>query len=121
MDVSSAYGNAEIGHILWGPRIVGTRVATEVFFLMADYVFGLGYRRYQWRCNARNGPSRRAAERFGYTYEGTFRKHMVVKGENRDTAWHSILDEEWPRHRAAYERWLQPDMFIYFGLAWSDL
>ncbi|MBS7538403.1 GNAT family N-acetyltransferase [Ancylobacter lacus] len=111
MDISTAYGSAEIGHILWGPRIAGTRVATEAFFLMADYVFGLGYRRYQWRCNARNSPSRRAAERFGYTHEGIFRQHMVVKGESRDTAWYSILDEEWPRHRAAYERWLRPDNF----------
>ncbi|MCB4767044.1 GNAT family N-acetyltransferase [Ancylobacter sp. Lp-2] len=111
MDISTAYGSAEIGHILWGPRIAGTRVATEAFFLMADYVFGLGYRRYQWRCNANNGPSRRAAERFGYTYEGVFRNHMVVKGESRDTAWYSIIDEEWPRYRAAYERWLQADNF----------
>ena len=111
MDISTAYGSAEIGNILWGPRIAGTRVATEAFFLLADYVFGLGYRRYQWRCNSRNEPSRRAAERFGYTYEGIFRNHMVVKGESRDTAWYSILDQEWPRLRVAYERWLLPENF----------
>ncbi len=111
MDISTAHGSAEIGHILWGPRIAGTRVATEAFFLLADYVFGLGYRRYQWRCNARNAPSRRAAERFGYTFEGIFRQHMVVKGESRDTAWYSILDHEWPSHRAAYGRWLDPANF----------
>lgn len=111
MDINAAQGSAEIGHILWGPRIAGTRIATEAFFLLADYTFGLGYRRYQWRCNAANQPSRRAAARFGYTFEGVFRQHMVVKGENRDTAWYSILDGEWPALRAAYLRWLAPDNF----------
>jgi RimJ/RimL family protein N-acetyltransferase len=111
MDISTVHGSAEIGHILWGPRIAGTRVATEAFFLLAEYVFGLGYRRYQWRCNARNLPSRRAAERFGYTFEGTFRQHLVIKGESRDSAWYSILDHEWPVRRAAFERWLAPENF----------
>lgn len=111
MDISTAHGSAEIGHILWGSQIAGTRVATEAFFLLADYVFGLGYRRYQWRCNTRNEPSSRAAERFGYTSEGVFRKHMVVKGESRDTAWYSILDQEWVHLRASYERWLRPENF----------
>jgi RimJ/RimL family protein N-acetyltransferase len=111
MDISTAHGSAEIGHILWGPRIAGTRVATEAFFLFADWTFGLGYRRYQWRCNARNEPSCRAALRFGYTFEGIFRQHMVVKGESRDTAWYSILGDEWPRHRTAFERWLAPENF----------
>jgi len=111
MDISTSFGSAEIGHILWGPRIAGTRVATEAFFLFANWVFGLGYRRFQWRCNARNEPSRRAALRFGYTFEGIFRQHMVVKGESRDTAWYSILDHEWPRHAAAFEEWLAPENF----------
>lgn len=111
MDVSTVHGSAEIGHILWGPRMAGTRVATEAFFLMADHVFALGYRRYQWRCNARNVPSRRAAERFGYTFEGVFRQHMVLKGASRDTAWYSILDHEWPAHRTAFARWLDPENF----------
>lgn len=115
MDINTAHGSAEIGHILWGPRIAGTRVATEAFFLFADYVFGLGYRRYQWRCNARNAPSRRAAERFGYTFEGIFRQNMVVKGENRDTAWFSIIDAEWPRLRAGYQAWLRPENFDAAG------
>ena len=111
MDINAAHGSAEVGHILWGPRIARSRVATEAFFLMADYAFGLGYRRWQWRCNAANAPSRRAAERFGYTFEGIFRQHMVVKGENRDTAWFSITDKEWPRLRAGYLAWLDPANF----------
>jgi RimJ/RimL family protein N-acetyltransferase len=111
MDINTDHGSAEIGHILWGPRIARSRVATEAFFLMADHAFGLGYRRWQWRCNARNMPSRRAAERFGYTFEGIFRQHMVVKGENRDTAWFSIIDVEWPRLKAGYEAWLRPENF----------
>lgn len=115
MDVSTAFGSAEIGHILWGPRIAGTRVASEAFFLMADWIFGLGYRRYQWRCNARNEPSRRAATRFGYILEGSFRQHMVVKDESRDTAWYSILDSEWPRHAEAFGRWLAPGNFDASG------
>lgn len=115
MDISTAHGSAEIGHILWGPRIAGTRVATEAFFLLADHVFDLGYRRYQWRCNARNGPSRRAAERFGYAFEGIFRQHLVLKGESRDTAWYSILDHEWPDRRTAFARWLDPENFDEAG------
>jgi RimJ/RimL family protein N-acetyltransferase len=115
MDINAAYGSAEIGHILWGPQIAGTRVATEAFFLFADYVFGLGYRRYQWRCNALNEPSRRAALRFGYSFEGIFRQHMVVKGESRDTAWYSILDHEWPALCAAFQSWLAPGNFDAAG------
>ncbi len=111
MDINTAHGGAEIGHILWGPRIARSRIATEAFFLFADHVFALGYRRYQWRCNALNEPSRRAALRFGYTFEGVFRNHMVIKGESRDTAWFSITDEEWPRLRAGYEAWLAPVNF----------
>lgn len=111
MDINTAYGSAEIGHILWGPTVAGSRVTTEAFFLQADFAFRLGYRRYQWRCNALNEPSRRAAQRFGYTFEGIFRQHMVVKGQNRDTAWFSIIDSEWPRLKAGYEQWLRPENF----------
>lgn len=111
MDISTTYGSAEIGHILWGPKIAGSRITTEAFFLQANFAFGLGYRRYQWRCNALNEPSRKAAQRFGYTFEGIFRQHMVVKDQNRDTAWFSIIDSEWPRLKAGYEKWLHPSNF----------
>lgn len=111
MDINTANGSAEIGYILWGPRIARSRITTEAFFLLADLAFSLGYRRWQWRCNANNTPSRKAAERFGYQFEGIFRNHMVVKGVNRDTAWYSITDEEWKTLRLAYEAWLAPSNF----------
>lgn len=112
MDIVPANGTAEIGHILWGPRIARSRITTEAFFLLADYTLTtLRYRRWQWRCNARNEPSRRAAQRFGFTFEGIFRNHMVVKGENRDTAWYSITDTEWPPIRARFQSWLAPENF----------
>jgi RimJ/RimL family protein N-acetyltransferase len=116
MDIAPAHGTAEIGHILWGPKIARTPVATEAFFLLADHMMTtLAYRRWQWRCNAANAPSRRAAERFGFTYEGTFRNHMVVKGENRNTAWFSITDSEWPPIRARFQAWLPPSNFTPEG------
>jgi RimJ/RimL family protein N-acetyltransferase/uncharacterized RmlC-like cupin family protein len=115
MDISTDNGSAEVGHILWGPKIARSRITTEAFFLMADYAFGLGYRRWQWRCNARNTPSRRAAERFGYKFEGISRQSGVVKGKSRDTAWFSIIDSEWPRLRIAFEAWLDPRNFDEFG------
>lgn len=112
MDIVPQHGTAEIGHILWGPRIARSRVSTEAFFLLADYVMTkLSYRRWQWRCNANNAPSRRAAERFGFTFEGIFRNHMIVKGESRDTAWYSITDAEWPAIRARFLAWLDPANF----------
>jgi RimJ/RimL family protein N-acetyltransferase len=102
----------EIGNIVYSPSLQRTRNATEIQYLMARYVFDdLGYRRYEWKCNALNLPSRRAARRFGFTYEGTFRQHMIVKGRNRDTAWFAMLDNEWPGRRAAFERWLSPENF----------
>lgn len=110
--IKPPHGSAEIGGILWGRGVARTRVATEAFFLIARYVFdGLGYRRLEWKCDARNAPSRAAAERFGFTYEGIFRQHMVVKGQNRDTAWFSIVDGEWPARKAAIEAWLDPGNF----------
>ena len=102
----------EIGNIYWGPRIAGTRVATEAMYLFARHALEyLGYRRYEWKCDALNAPSRRAALRFGFTYEGHFRRAVIVRGRTRDTAWFSIIDEEWPALKAAYERWLAPGNF----------
>jgi RimJ/RimL family protein N-acetyltransferase len=102
----------EIGHIYWGPAIARTPVTTEANFLFAKYAFDtLGYRRYEWKCNALNAPSRIAAERFGFTYEGHFRRATIAKGRNRDTTWYSIIADEWPQVKAAYEAWLSPDNF----------
>lgn len=105
-------GVIEVGWIAWSPLLQKTPLATEAMYLMMRRVFDeLGYRRYEWKCNALNAPSMRAAERLGFTYEGTFRQAAVVKGRNRDTAWFSILDTEWPRARAAFEAWLAPSNF----------
>jgi RimJ/RimL family protein N-acetyltransferase len=112
MRIDPAFGVIEIGSILWGPLVARKPAATEAQFLFARYVFDeLGYRRYEWKCNNRNEPSKRAAERFGFQFEGVFRQHMIVKGENRDTAWYSIIDKEWPGLRKAYEGWLDPANF----------
>jgi RimJ/RimL family protein N-acetyltransferase len=105
------HGVIEIGHIWFAPALQRTRAATEAIYLLSSYAFELGNRRYEWKCNALNLPSRRAAERFGFTFEGVFRQHMVVKGRNRDTAWYSMTDAEWPNRRAAFETWLRPDNF----------
>jgi RimJ/RimL family protein N-acetyltransferase len=102
----------EVGSILYTPRLQQTALATEAMYLMARHVFEhLGYRRYEWKCNALNAPSRRAALRFGFQFEGIFRQHMIVKGRNRDTAWFSMLDSEWPLRKANFERWLDPSNF----------
>jgi RimJ/RimL family protein N-acetyltransferase len=116
MRITPEHGVVEIGHILWGPRMARSRIATEALFLAARHVFDdLGYRRFEWKCNSRNEPSRHAALRFGFQFEGIFRQHMVQKGENRDTAWFAIIDADWPRLRAGYERWLAPDNFEASG------
>jgi RimJ/RimL family protein N-acetyltransferase len=105
-------GSIEVGNVAFSPELQGTTAATEAMFLMMTMVFDeLGYRRYEWKCDTLNAPSRRAASRFGFVYEGTFRQSWVVRGRSRDTAWFSITDGEWPRLRAAYERWLAPDNF----------
>jgi RimJ/RimL family protein N-acetyltransferase len=105
-------GCIELGHVAFGGAMQRTPGATEAVFLLAQHAFdSLGYRRFEWKCNSRNARSRRAAERFGFSYEGLFRQHMVVKGESRDTAWYSIIDGEWPACRAAFERWLAADNF----------
>jgi RimJ/RimL family protein N-acetyltransferase len=102
----------EVGSILYTPRLQRTPHATEAMYLMTRHVFeDLGYRRYEWKCNALNAPSRKAALRFGFTFEGIFRQHMIVKGRNRDTAWFSMLDSEWPARKANFERWLDPSNF----------
>jgi RimJ/RimL family protein N-acetyltransferase len=106
----------EIGNILYTPAMQRTIGATEAQYLFAAYVFDtLGYRRYEWKCNNLNAPSKRAALRLGFTFEGVFRQHVIVKGRNRDTAWFSMLDSEWPARRAAFERWLAPDNFDAAG------
>jgi RimJ/RimL family protein N-acetyltransferase len=109
--MAPADGVIEIGHIWFAPALQRTRAATEAIYLLSRYAFELGNRRYEWKCNALNLPSRRAAERFGFTFEGVFRQHMVVKGRNRDTAWYSMTDAEWPSRRAAFEAWLRPENF----------
>ena len=112
MRIVPEHGVIEIGGVYWGPALARTRKATEALFLHARYVFDeLGYRRFEWKCNDRNAPSRAAALRFGFEFEGVFRQHMIVKGVNRDTAWFAMLDGDWPRIRAEYERWLAPDNF----------
>lgn len=106
------HGVIEIGHIWFAPTLQRTRQATEAIFVLARHAFDdLGYRRLEWKCDSLNGPSRRAAERFGFVYEGIFRQHMVTKGRNRDTAWYSMTDGEWPSRRAAFEAWLAPGNF----------
>jgi RimJ/RimL family protein N-acetyltransferase len=110
--VTPEHGVIEIGHIWFGQSLQRTRPATEAIFLLARHVFDdLGYRRLEWKCNARNEASRRAADRFGFTFEGVFRQHMVIKDQNRDTAWYSMLDREWPEIRAGFEGWLAPANF----------
>lgn len=104
-------GSIELGHIALSPGMQGSRAATEAWFLMMDRAFAAGYRRFEWKCNARNLASRRAAERLGLSFEGVFRQAAVVKGRNRDTAWFAAIDGEWPALRAAFETWLDPANF----------
>ena len=112
MRIDAANGVIEIGHILWSAIIARQRAATEAFYLFARHVFAdLGYRRLEWKCNDENEPSKRAALRFGMRFEGVFRQHLVVKVANRNTAWFSMIDKEWPRNRAAFEAWLLPENF----------
>ncbi|MBV2144293.1 GNAT family N-acetyltransferase [Falsochrobactrum sp. TDYN1] len=116
MRIDPANGVIEIGSIYWGPLISRKAAATEAQFLFMQYIFDeLGYRRYEWKCHNDNAPSRRAAERFGFQSEGVFRQHMVAKGQNRDTAWFSIIDSEWPALKKAYQGWLAPENFAADG------
>ncbi len=104
-------GCVEIGHLAFAPELQRTPAATEALHLMLAHVFAIGYRRVEWKCNALNAPSRRAAVRLGFTYEGTFRQAAVVKGHNRDTSWYAMLDHEWPARQAAQRQWLAPANF----------
>ncbi|MGH6770969.1 MAG: GNAT family N-acetyltransferase [Xanthobacteraceae bacterium] len=116
MDIRSAMRSIEVGHIVYSPALQRTALGTEAQYLLARYAFeGLGYRRYEWKCNALNAPSRQAALRYGFTFEGVLRSHMIAKGRNRDTAYFSMLDSEWPACKAAFERWLAPDNFDAAG------
>ena len=122
MRIEPAHGVIEIGGVLWGPAIARSRVATEALFLSAAHVFdALGYRRFEWKCNNLNEPSKRAAQRFGFTPEGVFRQHMVQKGRNRDTAWFAMTDGDWPRLKAGYDAWLRPENFDASGQQRSRL
>jgi len=116
MSIEPEHGSIEIGHIWLSPQLQRTRQATEAIYVLARYAFDdLGNRRLEWKCDAANARSRRAAERFGFTFEGVFRQHRVVKGRNRDTAWYSITDGEWPSRRAAFEQWLDDGNFDSAG------
>ena len=110
--INAALGVIEVGHINLAPRLQRTRAATEMIYLMARRAFDeLGYRRFEWKCDALNAGSRRAAERFGFAYEGIFRQAMVYKGRNRDSAWYAMTDGDWPAIRDAFESWLAPENF----------
>ncbi|HTU47123.1 MAG TPA: GNAT family protein [Bryobacteraceae bacterium] len=116
MRIAPEHRCIEIGNILYTPALQQTIAATEAMYLMARHAFeDLGYRRYEWKCNALNEPSRRAALRLGFHFEGISRQHMIVKGRNRDTAWFSMLDREWPARKANFERWLDPSNFYANG------
>jgi len=112
MEIRPAMRVIEVGNIVYTPLLQRTPLGSEAQYLLAKYVFEtLGYRRYEWKCNALNAPSRRAALRYGFTFEGIFRQHFIVKGRNRDTAWFSMLDSEWPARKAAFTRWLALENF----------
>lgn len=116
MRIKPAHGVIEVGNVMFSPSLQRTRAATEAMYLMACHVFEkLGYRRYEWKCNALNEASRRAAQRYGFQYEGIFRQHMVVKGSSRDTAWFAMLDADWPERKRAFEAWLDPANFDEAG------
>ncbi|RON94005.1 GNAT family N-acetyltransferase [Pseudomonas fluorescens] len=109
MSIVPAQGRIEIGHVTFGAPMQRSPRSTEAVYLLAKYSFDLGYRRLEWKCNNGNARSKYAAERLGFSFEGVFRQHMVVKGQNRDTAWYSILDGEWPAIAAGFEQWLSDD------------
>ena len=108
-------GVIEVGHIAYSPQLQRSTMATEAMYLMMDYAFKLGYRRYEWKCNALNMPSCLAAKRLGFTFEGIFRQAAVIKNHNRDTAWYSIIDTEWPTLKCTFQTWLAPNNFDMYG------
>jgi RimJ/RimL family protein N-acetyltransferase len=112
MEIRPAMRVIEVGHIVYSPALQRTPLGTEAQYLLARYAFEtLGYRRYEWKCNALNAPSRRAALRYGFVFEGILRQHMIAKGRSRDTAYFGLVDSEWPARKAAFERWLAPENF----------
>lgn len=116
MRVDAKNGSIEVGAVAHGPQMSRSRMSTEAHYLMAQYVFeDLGYRRYEWKLNNDNQASHQAAKRFGFTYEGLFRQHIVAKGRNRDTAWYSMIDGEWPKQKMAFDTWLSDDNFDTAG------
>ena len=116
MRIEPAHRAIEVGHILFAPALQRSPGGTESMFLMARHAFEtLGYRRYEWKCDALNAPSRRAAARYGFVHEGVFRDHMIVKGRSRDTAWFAMTGADWPARRLAFERWLDPANFYPDG------
>jgi RimJ/RimL family protein N-acetyltransferase len=122
MRIDALHRVIEVGGIVYTPALQRTPAATEAMYLMARHAFEeLGYRRYEWKCNALNQASRSAALRLGFTFEGIFRQHMIIKGLNRDTAWFAMLDSEWPARKAAFERWLDPANFDADGRQKSPL
>ncbi len=112
LNIKPGIGTIEVGHINYSPLLQCTTAATEAMYLMMQYVFDLGYRRYEWKCNALNAGSRKAAQRLGFSFEGIFRQATIAKGRNRDTAWYSIIDKEWPALHDAFVRWLDPSNFV---------
>ncbi len=114
-------GSIEVGHIHFSPRVQKTPVATEAMYLMADLAFKSGYRRYEWKCDALNGPSKKAAQRLGFSYEGIFRQATVYKGRNRDTAWFAITDSEWKKLSGAFQQWLSDENFTAEGIQKESL
>jgi RimJ/RimL family protein N-acetyltransferase len=115
MRIVPEHGCIEVGHINFSPALQRTPIATEAMYLMMKQVFELGYRRYEWKCDSLNAPSRAAAQRLGFSFEGVFRKAIVYKGRSRDTAWYAISDDEWPAVRGAFEHWLAADNFDAHG------
>ena len=114
--IDPAVGVIEVGHIAYSPRLQRTAAATEAMYLLQRRAFDeLGYRRYEWKCDALNAPSRAAADRLGFQFEGVFRQATIYKGRNRDTAWYSIIDTEWPAQKVAFEAWLDPANFTAAG------
>jgi len=116
MEIRPAHRVIEVGHVMYSPALKRSPLATEAQYLLAKYVFEtLGYRRYEWKCHALNAASRRAGQRLGFTYEGLFRQYLIAKGRNRDNAWFSMLDSEWPMRKAGFEKWLSPENFTGDG------
>jgi RimJ/RimL family protein N-acetyltransferase len=116
MRIDPGHGVIEVGCITYSPRLQRTRAGTEAMYLLMRLAFDeLGYRRYEWKCDSLNGPSRAAAQRYGFSFEGIFRRAIVIKGRSRDTAWYSIIAEEWPGIRSAFDAWLDPENFDEFG------